>query len=40
MGLIGAGRYERSGERSTYHNGYRDRGLDTRVGSLMVATGL
>jgi putative transposase len=24
-GLIGAGRYERSGERATYRNGYRER---------------
>src|SRR3981189_3504013 len=32
-GLIGAGRYERSGERSTWRNGYRDRTLDTRLGS-------
>jgi len=33
-GLIGAGRYERSGERTTWRNGYRDRTLDTRLGSL------
>ncbi|WP_037278329.1 IS256 family transposase [Rubellimicrobium mesophilum] len=33
-GLIGAGRYERSGERSTWRNGYRDRSLDTRLGPL------
>src|SRR3954467_12545757 len=33
-GLIGAGRYERSGECSTYRNGYRERSLDTRLGSL------
>ena len=33
-GLIGAGRYERSGERMTWRNGYRDRALDTRLGSL------
>ncbi|KAB7781893.1 IS256 family transposase [Methylorubrum populi] len=33
-GLIGAGRYERSGERSTYRNGHRERSLDTRLGSL------
>src|SRR5207237_8368618 len=26
-GLIGAGRYERSGERTTWRNGYRDRTL-------------
>ena len=24
-GLIGAGRHERSGDRTTYRNGYRDR---------------
>src|ERR1700760_221581 len=35
-GLIGAGRYERSGERATYRNGYRDRTLDTRLGSLQL----
>ena len=33
-GMIGAGRYERSGERTTWRNGYRDRTLDTRLGSL------
>jgi transposase-like protein len=33
-GLIGAGRHERSGERSTWRNGYRDRALDTRLGTL------
>jgi putative transposase len=33
-GMIGAGRYERSGERTTWRNGYRDRTLDTRVGAL------
>ncbi len=33
-GPIGAGRYERSGERSTWRNGYRDRTLDTRLGQL------
>ena len=31
---IGAGRYERSEERSTQRNGYRPRTWDTRVGSL------
>src|SRR5437899_6811477 len=31
-GLIGAGRYERS----TWRNGYRDRTLDTRLGSLQL----
>jgi len=35
-GLIGAGRYERNGERSTWRNGYRDRVLDTRLGSLQL----
>ena len=33
-GLIGAGRHERSGDRATWRNGYRDRSLDTRVGTL------
>lgn len=33
-GMIGAGRYERNGERSTWRNGYRDRTLDTRLGQL------
>src|SRR3954447_26498393 len=31
---IGAGRYERTDERSTQRNGYRPRTWDTRVGSL------
>ena len=35
-GLIGAGRYERSGERITWRNGYRDRTLDTRLGTLQL----
>ena len=35
-GLIGAGRHERTGERTTYRNGYRDRTLDTRLGSLQL----
>jgi len=35
-GLIGAGRYERSGERTTWRNGYRDRSRDTRLGSLQL----
>ena len=35
-GLIGAGRSERSGERTTWRNGYRDRTLDTRLGSLQL----
>ena len=35
-GLIGAGRYERSGERTTWRNGFRDRLLDTRLGRLQL----
>jgi len=35
-GLIGAGRHERSGERTTYRNGTLDRALDTRLGSLQL----
>src|SRR3954466_1045765 len=35
-GLIGAGRYERSGERTTWRNGHRDRMLDTRLRSLQL----
>jgi transposase-like protein len=35
-GLIGAGRHERSGERLNYRNGFRDRTLDTRLGSLQL----
>jgi putative transposase len=35
-GLIGAARYERNGERTTWRNGYRDRALDTRLGSLQL----
>ena len=35
-GQIGAGRYERSGERITWRNGYRDRTLDTRLGTLQL----
>jgi hypothetical protein len=35
-GLIGAERYERSGERTTWRNGYRDRTLDTRLGALQL----
>ena len=33
-GLISAGRHERSGECSTWRNGYRDCSLDTRLGTL------
>jgi putative transposase len=35
-GLIGAGRHERSPERLHYRNGYRDRALDTRLGTLQL----
>ncbi len=35
-GLVGAGRYERSGERTTWRNGFRDRLLDTRLGRLQL----
>ncbi len=35
-GLIGAGRYERSGERLNWRNGYRDRTLDTRLGPMQL----
>lgn len=35
-GQIGAGRCERTGERLTYRNGFRDRTLDTRLGSLAL----
>jgi len=33
---IGAGKYERTDERTTHRNGYRERGLDTRVGELSL----
>ena len=33
-GLIGAGRHERSNDRATWRNGYRERALDTRLGTL------
>ncbi len=33
-GIIGAGRHERSGERTTWRNGYRERALDTRLGTV------
>ena len=33
-GIIGASRHERSGERTTWRNGYRERALDTRLGTL------
>jgi len=35
--LTGAARYERSPERASQRNGYRQRGWDTRVGSLELA---
>ena len=35
-GVIGAGRHERSADRATYRNGYRDRALDTRLGTLQL----
>ena len=35
-GLVGAGRHERSAERSTWRNGYRDRTLETRLGPLSL----
>jgi transposase-like protein len=35
-GLIGAARHERTAERQTYRNGYRDRALDTRLGTLQL----
>ena len=35
-GLIGASRHERSTDRLNYRNGYRDRSLDTRLGSLQL----
>jgi putative transposase len=35
-GLIGAGRHERSAERLNYRNGFRDRALDTRLGTLQL----
>jgi transposase-like protein len=36
-GLIGAGRYERSGERTTWRNGFRDRALDSGSASFSCA---
>ena len=35
-GLIGAGRHERASDRLNWRNGYRDRTLDTRLGSLQL----
>jgi transposase-like protein len=36
-GLIGADRHERTGERTTYRNGYRTRTWDTRMGTIELA---
>lgn len=33
-GIKGAGRHERAEQRTTWRNGYRDRSLDTRLGTL------
>ena len=35
-GLIGASRHERTTERLNYRNGFRDRALDTRLGTLQL----
>ena len=35
-GLIGAGRHERSDDRLNYRNGFRERTLDTRIGTLAL----
>ena len=35
-GVVGAGRHERSAERLNWRNGYRERTLDTRLGSLSL----
>src|SRR3954471_7259602 len=35
-GVIGAGRHERTPDRQTYRNGFRDRALDTRLGTLQL----
>jgi putative transposase len=35
-GVVGAGRHERSPERLNWRNGYRERTLDTRLGSLQL----
>ena len=36
-GVIGAERHERTGDRTTYRNGYRTRTWDTRVGTIELA---
>jgi putative transposase len=33
-GVVGAGRHERSEDRTTHRNGFRDRTLETRLGTL------
>ena len=33
-GLIGSGKHERADQRMTWRNGYRERALDTRLGTL------
>jgi putative transposase len=35
-GLVGAGRYDRGGERLDWRNGYQDRTLDTRLGPMQL----
>src|SRR5688500_11644701 len=35
-GLVGAARHERTAERLNYRNGYRERALDTRLGTLQL----
>ena len=35
-GLIGAGRYERTGERLNWRNGFRERTLETRLGPMQL----
>src|SRR5215213_4924728 len=35
-GLVSAARHERTAERQTYRNGYRERALDTRLGTLQL----
>ena len=35
-GLIAAGKHERSAERATWRNGYRERALETRLGTLKL----
>ncbi len=36
QGRIGAGRHERNDDRTNQRNGYRDRTLNTRLGSLQL----